>query len=36
MVAAKSFELSHIKEDEIEAMCAVSLLNGILENVQGC
>jgi len=32
-LAAKAFELAKLKEDEIEAMCAISLLNGILENI---
>ena len=29
------FEVSRVKEDEIEAMCAVTLLITLLENVQG-
>lgn len=29
------FEISRIKEDEIEAMCAVTLIISLLENVQG-
>lgn len=32
---AKIFEVSRIKEDEIEAMCAVTLLIALLENVSG-
>ena len=31
----KIFEVSRIKEDEIEAMCAVTLLIALLENVSG-
>ena len=34
-LAAKAFELARDKDDEIEAMSAVGLLNGILENVPG-
>lgn len=29
------FEVARVKEDEIEAMCAVTLLIALLENVQG-
>lgn len=29
------FEVAKIKEDEIEAMCAVTLLIALLENVSG-
>jgi hypothetical protein len=35
-LAKKAFELARLKEDEIEAMCAISLLNAVLENVEGC
>lgn len=31
----KIFEVSRIKEDEIEAMCAVTLIMSLLENVNG-
>lgn len=32
---ARIFEVAKIKEDEIEAMCGVTLLITLLENVQG-
>lgn len=32
-LAVKGFELANTKEDEIEAICAVTLLNGMLENI---
>lgn len=31
----KIFEIAQAKEDEIEAMCGVTLLMSLLENVQG-
>jgi hypothetical protein len=31
----KTFELAEIKGDEIEAVTAITLINAILENVQG-
>lgn len=31
----KIFEIARAKEDEIEAMCAVTLIMALLENVQG-
>ena len=32
-LALKAFELANTKSDEIEAICAVTLLNGMLENI---
>jgi len=32
---ARIFEVARIKEDEIEAICAVTLLISMLENVNG-
>jgi hypothetical protein len=32
---AKIFEVARIKEDEIEAMCAITLIMSLLENIQG-
>lgn len=32
---SKIFENAREKEDEIEAMCAISLINSLLENIQG-
>ena len=32
---AKIFEVARIKEDEIEAMCAITLIMSMLENISG-
>jgi len=34
-LVGKTFELARVKEDEIEAICAITLVNAMLENIQG-
>lgn len=34
-LVSKIFTVAHEKEDEIEAMCAITLIMAILENVNG-